>query len=286
MATTTTNSPTDILILGAGWTSTFLLPLLASRNIPHTATTRDGRNGTIAWEWDKDGGKDQYEKLPKAKTVVITFPIRGEGGSKAIVEGYEGMHGKVRWIQLGSSGIWDKGPTLQPEEKKRSFKWTDRHSPFDTTNERANAEEELLAVSDNAFVLNLSGLWGGPRNPLNWVSRIAPTKAALLLKSSVHFIHGLDVSLAILAVHLVLSPPSPNRRYLLTDLRCYDWWDLASSPSAPEETRKWVAELMDQEDVRALPRSAEQMGRALDSREFWRDFEIAPVKGRFEKCEL
>lgn len=42
---------------------------------------------------------------------------------------------------------------------KKPFKWTTRHSPYDVTNARAIAEDELLSLSKNAFVLNLCGLW-------------------------------------------------------------------------------------------------------------------------------
>lgn len=99
----------DLLVLGAGWTYGFLAPLLVASHpaISFSATTRDGRDGTIKWVWDQEGDREQYSSLPKAKTVCVTFPIKGAGESTAIVEGYEAKHGPVRWIQLGSSGIWD-----------------------------------------------------------------------------------------------------------------------------------------------------------------------------------
>ena len=34
----------DLLILGAGWTSSFLIPLLKERNFTFAATTTDGRS--------------------------------------------------------------------------------------------------------------------------------------------------------------------------------------------------------------------------------------------------
>lgn len=106
------SSSVDLLILGAGWTSTFLLPHLRTHHpsISFAATTRDGRDGTIKWAWDPQGGSKQFEELPRAKTVVITFPIKEVGGSTAMVEGYEGVNGETRWVQLGSSGIWDVSP--------------------------------------------------------------------------------------------------------------------------------------------------------------------------------
>lgn len=113
----TLNSPpasVDLLILGGGWTYTFLEPLLVDHHssLTYAATTRDGRGESIKWTWDETmQGQEQYEILPRAKTVIIVFPIKGVGGSKRLVERYEAaigaQRGEVRWIQLGSSGIWD-----------------------------------------------------------------------------------------------------------------------------------------------------------------------------------
>ena len=77
------------------------------------------------------------------------------------------------------------GPTLRAQ----GHVWTDRHSKFDETNDRASAETELLALAPAVptTVLNLCGLWGGPRQPRNWVSRVAPSKEALKQKVPVSF---------------------------------------------------------------------------------------------------
>ena len=48
----------------------------------------------------------------------------------------------------------------------------------------------------------------------------------------------------------------------------------------PSEQARWVMELMEEEGVQALPRSMELMGRAYDSREFWRTWGVVPVKAR------
>ncbi len=75
---------------------------------------------------------------------------------------------------------------------------------------------------------------------------------------------------------------------MVTDLMVYDWWALilgwaGGSDDAEGETMpqlQWVQELMAENAVRALPRSAEQLGRCYDSREFWAKFKIMPVKAR------
>ncbi|ORY60402.1 hypothetical protein BCR35DRAFT_347006 [Leucosporidium creatinivorum] len=322
--TLATDSSCDLLILGAGWTFSFLFSHLAAEHpsLSYIATTRDGRNGTLKWAWDAEQeGNQQYEALPRAKTVLITFPIKGAGGSRRMVEGYQEVHGDVRWIQLGSTGIFDGGPTLaakaaeaiEQQEKdsvKPKLKWMDRHSSYSLDNPRAIAEDELLSLRKDSFVLNLCGLWVGRSTRSGQLDpRIAPSKAALGAKGSVHFIHGLDVARAIIAVHLspspsstVVSSPPPvtlemgrgkhllGQRFLLTDLRVYDWWDLASAWAASDpssvaaEAGQWVLELMEEHGVRALPRSPEEIGRAMDSREFWRTFGLLPAVGRWERA--
>jgi len=108
------SSHVDLLVLGLGWTGSFLLPHLAShhKDLTVAVTTRDGRDGTLQWAWDPEqDGKDQYAALPRAKTVVVVFPLKGEGYSSRLVRGYEESVGqRVRWIQLGSTGIFDVRP--------------------------------------------------------------------------------------------------------------------------------------------------------------------------------
>ena len=138
---------------------------------------------------------------------------------------------------------------------------------------------------------------GGTRDPINWIPRVAATKAALAAKGSIHLVHGLDVARVIIAVHFSSLPSSAKRgeRYLVTDLRVYDWWDLVAAWGLPGregsvelagEQPRWVMELMEERGIRSLPRTPEELGRALDSSDFWRTFGIMPVRGRIERGRL
>lgn len=292
----------DLLILGAGWSSTFLIPLLQSRHQSFAATTRDGRkvagSETLKWTFDPDEDpstskeKSQFSALPLAKAVMITFPLTGKGQSKLLVEGYEkacrqGKGQGTKFIQLGSTGIWQI-----PNQQL----WASRHSPYNTTNARAIAEDELLQLQGS--VLNLAGLWGGERDPKNWVSLVAKTKEDVKGKKSLHMIHGQDVARAVLAV-LGKWNQAKGERWMLTDGFVYDWWALFAGwadvrgkdededgkkledvDREPSNTARWTYELMSEEGVRALPRSSEELARNYDSREFWKTFGLAPVKAR------
>ena len=188
----------DILILGAGWTSTFLIPLLRKQKLSYAATTTNGRYGTYKFKFEPDENDErspeQYIELPVAKTILITFPLKGKGQSTRLVSSYVKNHDAKKdtynFIQLGSTGIF----SVQKQDL-----WVTRHSKYDKSDPRAIAEDELLKLG--GCVLNLSGLWGGARQPKNWIDRVAATKEQLKEKTSLHMIHGEDVGRAVIAVH-------------------------------------------------------------------------------------
>jgi len=60
-------------------------------------------------------------------------------------------------------------------------------------------------------VLNLSGLWGGERQPRHWLDRVAGSKEKLKDKTSLHMVHGVDVARSILAVHRNFGPAKGQR---------------------------------------------------------------------------
>ena len=108
--------PVEILILGAGWTSTFLIKLCDERGISHSATSRSGRDSTIKFEFDPERDDlEPYRVLPSASTVLITFPIDKPGASERLVGLYANSRNpgdssselKSRFIQLGATGMWD-----------------------------------------------------------------------------------------------------------------------------------------------------------------------------------
>ncbi|KAK4150137.1 hypothetical protein C8A00DRAFT_37271 [Chaetomidium leptoderma] len=310
-----------LLILGAGWTATFLIPLLQSRNVPFAATTTSGHPvadvPTLSFKFDPSAPEHEtlsaIAALPRARYVLVTFPLTGTGPSKLLIETYTATHrsgnnnaagekkknSDIRFIQLGSSGIWQ-------QQQQQNSCWITRHSPYATTNPRALAEDELRSLG--GCVLNLAGLWGGGRTPRNWAGRVAPTKEAVREKRSLHLIHGDDVARVVVAVvdggcgweddDKMWEVSGRGQRWLVTDGFVYDWWALLvgwadgggggdkekeKGPgvvTSEQQRAGWVFELMREEGVRALPRSMEALGRCYDTREFWEAFGLVPLKGR------
>src|SRR5690349_7823703 len=100
-----------LLILGAGWTSKILIPLTEREGIRHTATTRNGRAGTIAFDFDREVEEEEeeeeekeekeetvmlklepYMRLPRVSTVLVAFPLKGSGSARRLTEMYHRAH--------------------------------------------------------------------------------------------------------------------------------------------------------------------------------------------------
>jgi hypothetical protein len=108
----------EMLILGAGWSSSFLMPLCEKRGITCAGTTRDGRDGTIPFVYDPEhADREQYKRLPDAKTVLISFPITS--GAADMVDAYLSTRSsegdEAQFIQLGTTSVWDVSLSFVPD---------------------------------------------------------------------------------------------------------------------------------------------------------------------------
>ncbi|CDU24949.1 related to epoxide hydrolase [Sporisorium scitamineum] len=284
--TASSQGAVDVLLLGSGWTGTFLIPLLKQKRLSYAYTCRspphEKDHHKIQFELTDPVTKNSLRSLPRASTVVIIFPIKNVQQVDDLVRQYQELHGSTRWIQLGSTGIWGPGSSSSS-------------SPFDTSNARASAEQRLLDIApQKAAILNLAGLYGDQRQPKNFASRVGASKELLSFKGSVHFVHGKDVARAVVLLHQSHSV-GWGRRWIVSDTRVYDWWQLFRflrpalpdhPDDSPETAQRWVSELLEENHVSVLPRPiAEKSGqtlpryleRALEGHEFWNLFHEKPV---------
>lgn len=204
----------DILLLGSGWSASFILPLLREERLSYAYTSRspptpeEAADGKIQFQLTDDVDDAEIQKLPRAKTVVVIFPIKDPDLVSRLVQKYESLRVRTRWIQLGSTGIWGPGTHTS-------------NSPYDSSNPRAISEQRLLDLKRSepsqarASVLNLAGLYGGARQPRNFAHRVGSTKEKLSEKGSVHFLHGRDVARSILLLHQSQSS-GWNKRWIVT----------------------------------------------------------------------
>ncbi|KAF8759556.1 Epoxide hydrolase N terminus [Rhizoctonia solani] len=248
-----TTSAVDILILGAGWLSHFLFPILYESNLTYAATSRTGLTpDTIKWSLG-----DTSKVLPKASTVVVMFPV----------ENWDALSGSLRNIKAVTGTIDTDSDSV-----------VTRHTPLPSNAPtRSLVEEQFLkAYPTTGAVLNLVGLHGrppasgdnphsSPRLVPNFLKRIGPSKNALKQKASVHFVHGYDAALAVVLVHK--QTRGMVGRWIVSDCLVRDWWAIALEMGGYQE-KKWVIELMKEEQVAILPRQ-KGLGRMLDGSDFW-----------------
>ncbi|KAJ3230201.1 hypothetical protein HDU78_008533 [Chytriomyces hyalinus] len=276
----------DMLVLGQGWTGAYLVREANKQHLRVAATTRDGRDSTIVFAFDPESSDSSpFRVLPVAQTIVITFPVLSEIAMQRLTSFYLETHAvdsqSVRWILLGTTSNFNAvNPSADP--------WCDRHTPLSNLTPRNAGESELLNTRANtSTVIHLTGLFDETqRNPRNFIARIAPTKDALKARKSVHYIHGEDVARALVAVHLKWAPDVAGQRWILSNMRVYDWWDFLGGAvptgwnveeKGTPEVWKWVLELCKENRVKALPRGVHELERGIDTREFWERFGLLPL---------
>jgi len=278
----------DVLVLGAGWTSQFLVPHLEEAGLSHRLTTRTGTpkdfcvgkydaSKIVPFAFDPDSNDEKpYAQLPSADYVIVTFKVEGASAARKLVDTFEKTHtqlDKPRWILMGSTGAYEG-------EGLHDYKCDYKHTP------RTEAEDYLLQnTQQRSTVLCLAGLWGDQRIPSGWVKRVAQTKEKLKQKTSLHLIHGDDVARACIAMTRNFQPG----RWIVTDKQVYDWWalvagwadELEKEADAGEDGQKpeygrWLTELMREKGINELPRDEVKLGRRLDSSKFWELMGIQP----------
>ncbi|KAJ2557751.1 hypothetical protein EV175_001153 [Coemansia sp. RSA 1933] len=266
-----------VLILGCGFVGRYLADLLANEGIDYVATTTDGRERTIRWRLPKpeEDVSIEFEALPAARSVVITFPLQGEDSAKQLVDGYTKHHSLAPtdcyWIYLGSTRPFKDSPSTYLTN-------------IDIAAGGARVEaEEYLIKEHGGCVLNLAGLWGGARDPHKW-SRFYTEKEKLckrLSDRSLHLVHGADVARAIYVV--ISQPATSGGRWLISDKRVHDVLEIYIRD---ERIRGFVRELLEEEpEIRRILGSdtidgieldASAVTLRIDSSHFWNYFRIEP----------
>ncbi|KAJ3129476.1 hypothetical protein HK098_001243 [Nowakowskiella sp. JEL0407] len=265
----------EILVLGLGFVGEYISQLASLDSISWKATTTTGRLNTIKFVLESS----PVDVLPLSKTIVITFPINNPELLTTFLDKYSSLHS----VQSASLNVILFGTTSAFANPG----FNDRNSSI-TPSPRTPAEDAILklaianGVKLNTSVIHLAGLYDNKiRKPLDWVKRI-DSKNKLAEKSTLHLIHGWDIARVILRIHGLWTSSTSEantfesgQRWILTDLRVYDWWELALKCKSPLDL--WVLELMREGNVRVLPRSGlNEISKVLDSRELWDKLQIVP----------
>lgn len=142
-----------LLIVGLGWTGQFLAELMVSLQLNYAATTRDGRNNTIAWSLPSEDCQKNINvsSLPFAETVLVTFPVMQPECITAFMDAYQLQHKQSsQWILLSSTRPYVGNPA-------------NRHTPLDGSKDTGRMGAEDVIIERGGSVLHLAGLWGGQR---------------------------------------------------------------------------------------------------------------------------
>jgi nucleoside-diphosphate-sugar epimerase len=265
-----------VLIVGLGWAGDHIRRLCLESGIAVSATTTTGRDGTIPFRFSwEDADVSSFALLPLASHIVITYPMRGSSEAAKFIDLYSQAHhldgnSLPHVILLGTTSLWGHS-SPSPSNPLTVF---DRHSPPDNPSDpRLLAETEVL--SRGGCVLSLAGLWDDVRHPRNWINRLASSKEVLGSKKSLHLIHGRDIARAIL---IMVTGGFRGGRWIVTDGMVYDVWEVVQKFDQTDGRMpsQWVMELLAERGIESLPRRREDLGRALDSDEFWKTIGLTP----------
>ena len=253
----------DLLILGLGWTGQYVYNDCIKNDIQVKATTTTGRDNTIKFAFTTETTIEEIEQLPRAQSIIITFKITETSSIEKLVSGLSlGQDEMPKMILLGSTRPWN------PIDGN----WCDINHP--TPDERFIVEQQFLTMG--GCVLNLAGLFGGLRQPKNWISRVASSKEQLGLKKSLHLIHGRDISRLVLAVFKKFV----NQRFLVTDMRIYDWLEIVLL-FGNNEQKGWGLEIIKEDGIRSVPREHQLLERCIDGTQIWNHFDLLPLESLY-----
>lgn len=165
----------SLIILGAGYTARFLLPLASRHYSQLLATSRDpdrhlrhlAPGQRIRFDLTKN---KTWKNIPAETDLLWCFPA----APPALVKRFAATLAvpSRRLVVLGSTSAYDVGASREYPPA-----WIDESAPTDLTKPRVQGEE-LLRTDCGAIVLRVAGIYGPGRNPLDWIrtGRVAPSR--------------------------------------------------------------------------------------------------------------
>jgi nucleoside-diphosphate-sugar epimerase len=191
-----------LLILGAGYVG----GRLRARYADGVATRRSGGNGLLHFDL---ADETTYANLPSAEAIVWTFPPQPAAAVARFLEVRGGSARKM--IVLGSTSAY-----LADEPDA----WVDEATPLDLSQPRVEGEEQLRRAG--ATVLQLAGIWGPGRDPLDWLLQGRIRNGAKYLNLA----HVEDI---LSAIETLLVRPQPGERINVCDGEPTRWSEIAKS---------------------------------------------------------
>lgn len=189
----------SLIILGAGYTASFLLPLAHQRYAQVFATSRDP-NRHLAYLPPEQRLRfdltqpETWNHIPTETDLLWCFPAM----PVELVQQFSNAASLStrRLVVLGSTSAYDVGSTTDYPPP-----WCDETSPIDLVKPRVQGEE-YLRLHCGAVILRVAGIYGPNRNPIDWIKtgRVRPSR------KYVNLIHVEDLARVCLAA-LMQAPP-------------------------------------------------------------------------------
>lgn len=220
----------SLIILGAGYTASFLLPLAHQRYAQVFATSRNP-DRHLAYLPPEQRLRfdltepDTWRNIPNETDLVWCFPAV----PLELVQKFSDTVSLStrRLVVLGSTSAYDVGSSTDYPPP-----WCDETSPIDLSKPRVQGEE-YLQLHCRAIVLRVAGIYGPNRNPIDWIKtgRIRPSR------KYVNLIHVEDLARVCLAA---LWHAKPGEVYNIADGTPRTWNDICDTAGIsrpPESTQ-------------------------------------------------
>ena len=185
-------SQQSLIVLGAGYTASFLLPLACERYAQVFATSRNPDAHLSHLQPDQRvrfdlTQPDTWSLLPRKSDLLWCFPAMPLDLVQKFAEAASLSTRRV--VVLGSTSAYDVGSsTAYPPP------WCDETAPIDLSKPRVQGEEYLRSHY-GARILRVVGIYGPHRNPIDWIrtGRVRPSR------KYVNLIHVEDLARVCLA---------------------------------------------------------------------------------------
>lgn len=165
----------SLIILGAGYTARFVLPLTARQYVRVLATSREPDRPLSYLPPDQRirfdlTQQDSWKNIPSDCDLLWCFPAEPLDQVQAFAAAANLT--SRRLVILGSTSAYSTGTSSENPPP-----WIDETAPIDLTKPRVQGEE-FLRTHCRAIVLMVAGIYGPGRNPLDWIKsgRVGPSR--------------------------------------------------------------------------------------------------------------
>jgi hypothetical protein len=225
-----------LIILGAGYTARYVLPLAEHRYAHVMATSREPDKHLCHVAADRRVRFDLHDRttwnqISPDNDLLWCFPAEPLELVQDFAKGLGLLSNRL--VVLGSTSAYDM-PTQATDYPPT---WTDEFAPLNLGKSRVQGEE-WLRKNHGATVLRVAGIYGPGRSPIDWIrkGRVGPSR------KYVNLIHVEDLSAICLTA---LERGLPGEAYNVSDgtprtwteicRRAQDRWGIQSAARSDED---------------------------------------------------